>query len=1030
MSVTLTQLMPQLRAVAAKRRGLALGLWGDPGVGKTWTAQQLLAGLSCRSATFHAAKPLEQIALALPRPSKLPTWSKAALARLRRGEGLDPAATVDALGALLAALAPIILHLEDLHEVEAAQLKLLQTLVLSTIRIKGVGLLVASRTPPPAPFEAVRLEGLSAQEARALLESEVGAALPEAATDWVYGRAVGNPLFTLEYLRHLARQGYLWNDAQRWRWRNPPEGTIPTTIEALLERLIAQVSSGPPRDALEAAALLPAGAPVTLWSEVTGLSGKTLEAAKTALERLGLFQAGAFAHPLFREVTLQSLTLSRRRELSRRALAALEDDPQNAANFVADAGLEREGAVHLLKRAATAAREGNNLGRAAQLLAQAAACSSGAARAELALEAASSGLEVGYARVVPLIEGALPHLEDPSDALLMLAEAWALEGRREEMGEVLARLPQAARESPNWLTRYLKLLFTSSDFAQLIRVWNEHPRFQSEADPTTVYRVAYALVDNGQLEPARALVREHLERKGLTAGDTAGLLDICAMVAFYEGNSERADAFFTEALALYRRTDSWDGVANTLRNRALNRLQMGLYRESLPSFKEALAIYAERGRGLHYAQTLAMVSDPYIELGEYERAEETLHEALEMFGRAEPQPFLVNSLANLAVLYTDWQPPHGWLLANKHGERGLRVARELTSVPHVALAAVVASSAATFAGDAARGLELADEARQIAQEIGFQETLAKAELAVGLALAALGRTPEALDALREGARVAATYGNVLDTHKIGLELDRLTGNLEGARERLIWFEERGLLNGVNRAKRYFPELASKRAETQTGKTACLEVLGPIRVVRAGSAEGVRGEKRRQLLAMLLEARIGGRSEVDQLTLLDTLYPGEPEAAAATALKQLVFQLRKGLGDGVIVRTPDGYALGALVSDAEAFLKGGDTGLWRGVYLGDVSTSGETVRDALYYALKTRSSEVLERDPAEAARLGRILMDAEPYDVEVLRLTLKALRQDGNLRAAEKLYREGYKRLLEVGERLPESWRDFLEHKAP
>jgi len=873
------------------------------------------------------------------------------------------------------------------------------------------------------------LEGLSAAEARALLERKVGATLPEAATDWVYRHAAGNPLFTLEYLRYLARQGYLWNDAQRWRWRAPPKGTIPTTVEALIERLITQVPPGPPRDLLEATALLPADAPATLRSEVAGLSEEALETARVALERCGLFRAESFAHPLFREVTLRSLLASRRRELSRRALAALSGDPQTAASFVADAEPLPEEAIRLLRRAAVAARERSDGARAAHFLAQAAACASGPEKAGLALEAARSGLDAGDAGVVPLIESALPQLESPSEALLMLAEAWALQGRRAEMETVLARLPRAVRESPDWLNRYLKLLFMASDFAQLIRVWEEHPRFQSEADPTTVYRVAYALVDNGQLEPALALVQAHLGREGLTAGDTAGLIDICAMVAFYKGNSERSDAFFTEALGLYRHADSWDGIANTLRNRALNRLQMGLYRESLPSFAEALTIYAERGRSIHYAQTLVMASDPYIELGEYERAEEVLHEALEVFEGTEPQPFLVTALANLAVLYTDWGSPYGWLLAQKYGERCLGVARELASLPFVAIAAVVASRAATFAGDPARGLELAEEARRTAQEIGFQETLAKAELARGLALAGLGRTPEALAALSDGASVAEAHQNVLDAQRIGLELDRLTGAEENAGERLAWFEERGLLNGVNLTKRYFPELASKRAETQTSETARLEVLGPMRIVRGGRAEGVRGEKRRQLLALLLEARIGGRSEVDQLTLLDALYPDEPEEGAATALKQLVFQLRKGFGDGAIIRTPSGYALGSFGSDAEAFLKGGDTSLWRGAYMEDMSTLDDTVRDALYHALKSCSGKVLERDPAEASRLGRILMDTEPYDAEALRLTLKALRQDGNLRAAEKLYREGRTRLLEVGEVLPAEAKAFLASSA-
>jgi len=1019
----------RLKGVTARRVGAALALWGEAGVGKTYTVQGLLRALPCRTFSLHATLPLAAWVEVLPEGPKLPHWAARLSARLARAEHLGVDEIGQTLGARLRALAPCVLHVEDVHEVLPEGLELLLALARTVPRSRGVALLVTSRVGLAEPFESFRLEPLSPEGAEDLLQREVGAALPQDALGWVYARAAGNPLFTLEYFRLLSRQGFLWNDGRRWHWRTPASGLMPVTVEALIEQgLNGAVQLPDLGAALQSKAMLPVDASDALWAEVADLSASALAAAKLELARRGLFHGGTFVHPLYREVTLQGLPPPRRRELSRRALTAFRDDPQTAAGFVADAEPLPEEAVRLLKRAAASARELGDGARAAQLLAQAAACAPGAEKVELALEAARCGLDAGDAGVAPLLESALPHLEDPTSALLMLAEACALQGRRAEMGAVLTRLPRAVRESPDWLNRYLKLLFMASDFSQLVRVWEGHPRFQSEADPATVYRVAYALVDLGRLESARALVRSTLAREGLTAEDKAGLLDICAAIAFYGGDSVEAEGFFSEALALYRRAGSWDGVANTLRNRALNRLQMGRYRESLPSFAEALKLYAERGRGIHYAQTLVMLGDPYIELGEYERAEEVLSEALEVFERTEPQPFLVTNLANLAALYTDWAPPHGWLLAQKYGERCLRVARDLGAPPYVAIAAVVASRAATFAGDPARGLELAEEARDVARAISFQETLAKAELARASALAGFGRASEALLALRDGASVAEAHQNVLDAQRIGLERDHLTGDVESARERLGWFEGHGLMNGANLARRYFPELAGRASLPQTAEPARLEVLGPMRIVRDGRATGVRGEKRRQLLALLLEARIGGRGEVGQLALLDALYPGEPEDASTTALRQLVFQLRRGLGDGVVVRTSGGYALGAHGSDAEAFLKGGDTRLWRGAYLEGTTPVDETVRDALYHALKARLTELVAHDPAEAARVGRILMDAEPYDAEVLRVTMWALGD--NPRAAEKLYREGRGRLLEVGERLPESWRSFLEPKTP
>jgi len=204
------------------------------------------------------------------------------------------------------------------------------------------------------------------------------------------------------------------------------------------------------------------------------------------------------------------------------------------------------------------------------------------------------------------------------------------------------------------------------------------------------------------------------------------------------------------------------------------------------------------------------------------------------------------------------------------------------------------------------------------------------------------------------------------------------------------------------------------------------VLGPLRLVRQGKVEEVRGQKRKELLAYLLEARLAGRAEVPQLELLDALYPDEPEDVATGALKQLVFQLRKSLGTGAILRTGSGYALGDLGSDAEGFLKSGDTRLWRGVYREDTQGQNqETVASALYHALYLQAADLLTKDPAEAARLGQLLLTADPYDAEALRLTMNALQACGHQRAVEQLYRQGRSQLAEVGELLPERWTSFL-----
>lgn len=189
---------------------------------------------------------------------------------------------------------------------------------------------------------------------------------------------------------------------------------------------------------------------------------------------------------------------------------------------------------------------------------------------------------------------------------------------------------------------------------------------------------------------------------------------------------------------------------------------------------------------------------------------------------------------------------------------------------------------------------------------------------------------------------------------------------------------------------------------------------------------MRGRKRQELLACLLEARLRGRSEMARLELLDTLYPQVPEGQANSALKELVHQTRAALGAAVIQTTEGGYALGEVATDAEQFLTCGDTHLWRGTYLAGIQLdSDDLIRETLYQALYTQALALLETDTPEAVRLGRLLHDADPYDGAALAMLLRALQVAGNHRTLGRVYRAAQKQWLELGEVLPDDWHAFL-----
>ena len=171
--------------------------------------------------------------------------------------------------------------------------------------------------------------------------------------------------------------------------------------------------------------------------------------------------------------------------------------------------------------------------------------------------------------------------------------------------------------------------------------------------------------------------------------------------------------------------------------------------------------------------------------------------------------------------------------------------------------------------------------------------------------------------------------------------------------------------------------------------------------------------------------------ISRLNLFDALYPDMLEVQANSALKNLVYHLRELCGHNSIHSTDGCYALGGITSDAEAFLKTGDTRLWRGEYLEGLNLGGEeTVRETLHLALRNCTENLLETDPIETVRVGRLLCTADPYNLESLHLTLRALRASDNHKNLKSTYARARTDLLEIGEVLPERWMDFLEIPTP
>ncbi|GGR38459.1 hypothetical protein [Deinococcus ruber] len=221
----------------------------------------------------------------------------------------------------------------------------------------------------------------------ASLEGEAQSVLPLPAMTWIHQRAAGNPLFTLEFFRFLARTGHLWSDGTRWYWREPEAERLPVSVEALIERQLRDASRDEePRRALETLALMPPHTDPQILEQVAGLTAAAWTRALTRLEQSGLIREGAFGHPLYREVRRSTLRPARIQALARRIVELYRSQPSLATGFILAAGYDPATTLHLLM--AAAADTADDV-QQAHVLALAVPYAAPQEQAELALQAAA-----------------------------------------------------------------------------------------------------------------------------------------------------------------------------------------------------------------------------------------------------------------------------------------------------------------------------------------------------------------------------------------------------------------------------------------------------------------------------------------------------------------------------------------------------------------------------------------------------------------------------------------------------------------
>jgi tetratricopeptide (TPR) repeat protein/transcriptional regulator with XRE-family HTH domain len=570
--------------------------------------------------------------------------------------------------AALAASAPLLLVLEDVHWADCGTLSFVRHLARRGRAIKaahqalGMLIILTYRDVAVEPAQTralndvlldlnrerlatrLNLARLNRQGTRDLLAAMFQVPAEEITLeflDGLYRQTEGNPFFVEEMCKALIEEGKLYREGGRWRRADMAEIQLPTSVRAVIHSRVDKLSVQA-QEALRLAAVIGREFDFNLLRKASELDEDALIEALETAERaqlIGEISRGkeitfAFVHALIPSALREGVSGPRRQRLHRRVAAAIEasrpDDFESLAYHYGQAGDETRARTYYTRAADRASRFYAN---------------------EDAIRFCAEALA--------LLPDDSAYDADRFDLRATRLRVYEVLARREaQRADAEAMLALAERLNDD--TRRCDALLALADF--FLQTESAHARQPAEQAAALARAMSDPVREGGALRRLGTLARERSDflqsRDALEAAtrrfrgaglpsEAAACLHILSMTFSGLGEPQAAETAAQEALGLSRAAGDRRQEAISLRRLGLVYTLQDRNAEALPLTEAALALHHELGDRAEECNALNNMGSIMGRLGRLEEAGNHLHRSLEIAEVIGHSLGIANAIGNL-----------------------------------------------------------------------------------------------------------------------------------------------------------------------------------------------------------------------------------------------------------------------------------------------------------------------------------------------------------------------------------------------